>query len=77
MSAPSEIRTRVLALKGLRPGPLDDGGKLRDFTTAYSGGQEKILSIRLPVWVQLSLCDKAPRQCFPMLPAGWHAPQCG
>lgn len=24
--ASSEIRTRVLALKGLRPGPLDDGG---------------------------------------------------
>ena len=25
-SAPTEIRTLVLALKGLRPGPLDDGG---------------------------------------------------
>ena len=25
--APREIRTPVLALKGLRPGPLDDGGK--------------------------------------------------
>ena len=25
--APTEIRTPVLALKGLRPGPLDDGGK--------------------------------------------------
>ena len=25
-SAPTEIRTPVLALKGLRPGPLDDGG---------------------------------------------------
>ena len=24
--APTEIRTLVLALKGLRPGPLDDGG---------------------------------------------------
>ena len=24
--APKEIRTLVLALKGLRPGPLDDGG---------------------------------------------------
>ena len=38
-SAPTEIRTPVLALKGLRPGPLDDGGgvwlrqvKRRDFT---------------------------------------------
>ena len=25
-SAPTEIRTPVLALKGLRPSPLDDGG---------------------------------------------------
>lgn len=25
-SAPNEIRTRVLALRGLRPGPLDNGG---------------------------------------------------
>ena len=25
--APMEIRTPVLALKGLRPGPLDDGGR--------------------------------------------------
>ena len=24
-NAPSQIHTRVLALKGLRPGPLDDG----------------------------------------------------
>ena len=27
--APREIRTLVLALKGLRPGPLDDGGAQR------------------------------------------------
>lgn len=26
VGAPTEIRTPVLALKGLRPGPLDDGG---------------------------------------------------
>ena len=26
--APTRIRTEVLALKGLRPGPLDDGGML-------------------------------------------------
>ena len=32
--APTEIRTLVLALKGLRPGPLDDGGKRRNSTTA-------------------------------------------
>ncbi len=28
--APREIRTPVLALKGLRPGPLDDGGLFSD-----------------------------------------------
>ena len=38
-SAPTEIRTPVLALKGLRPSPLDDGGKLRDYTLATSKGQ--------------------------------------
>ncbi len=36
-----EIRTPVLTLKGLRPGPLDDGGLLRlgDFITPYLTGQ--------------------------------------
>ena len=29
VGAPTEIRTPVLALKGLRPSPLDDGGRLR------------------------------------------------
>ena len=29
--APREIRTPVLALKGLRPGPLDDGGIRQKF----------------------------------------------
>ena len=29
--APREIRTPVLALKGLRPGPLDDGGIRLEF----------------------------------------------
>lgn len=39
--APMEIRTPALALKGLRPGPLDDGGVLsgRDCNTAFSTGQ--------------------------------------
>jgi hypothetical protein len=36
--APTRIRTEVLALKGLRPSPLDDGGKPRDFTTATQEG---------------------------------------
>ena len=32
-SAPNEVRTRVLALRGPRPGPLDNGGgKRRNFT---------------------------------------------
>ena len=39
LGAPTEIRTPVLALKGLRPSPLDDGGELRDFTTAITTGQ--------------------------------------
>jgi hypothetical protein len=41
--APMEIRTPVLTLKGLRPGPLDDGGgnKRRDFTIPTLNGQGK------------------------------------
>jgi hypothetical protein len=39
--APTGIRTPVLALKGLRPGPLDDGGlsSVRDFTISPDAGQ--------------------------------------
>lgn len=33
-SAPTGTRTPVLALRGLRPSPLDDGGKRADFTIA-------------------------------------------
>ena len=39
MCAPTEIRTPVLALKGLRPGPLDDGGRRQDFITRRGIGQ--------------------------------------
>ena len=40
VSASTEIRTPVLALKGLRPGPLDDGGiNEQDFTRASPNGQ--------------------------------------
>ena len=39
LSAPMEIRTPVLALKGLRPGPLDDGGKRGDFIIPIMNGQ--------------------------------------
>jgi hypothetical protein len=38
--APREIRTLVLALKGLRPGPLDDGGNRGHSTIARANGQE-------------------------------------
>jgi hypothetical protein len=37
-----EIRTPALALKGLRPGPLDDGGlfpERQDFITGIQNGQ--------------------------------------
>ena len=34
-SAPTEIRTPVLALKGLRPSPLDDGGVLSERAEFY------------------------------------------
>ena len=38
--ASREIRTPVLALKGLRPGPLDDGGDNGgNFTKHYPQGQ--------------------------------------
>jgi hypothetical protein len=36
MSASREIRTPVLALKGLRPGPLDDGGNNGRYFTKHS-----------------------------------------
>ena len=39
--APTGIRTPVVALKGLRPSPLDDGGILKraDFITPLGNGQ--------------------------------------
>lgn len=41
--APTGIRTPVLALKGLRPSPLDDGGKCAVFITRFmgSGNEQK------------------------------------
>ena len=36
MCAPNEVRTRVSALRGLRPGPLDNGGgERRNFTISH------------------------------------------
>ena len=41
-SAPTGIRTPVLALKGLRPSPLDDEGKSeRDCNKPQGGKQEQ------------------------------------
>ena len=43
LCAPTGIRTPVVALKGLRPSPLDDGGihyqERADFIIAPAGGQ--------------------------------------
>ena len=45
--ASTEIRTPVLALKGLRPGPLDDGGvNERNSTIAWKFGQGNPLKDR-------------------------------
>ena len=40
-SAPTEIRTPVLALKGLRPGPLDDGGVQAGWILPSQGDEVK------------------------------------
>jgi hypothetical protein len=47
--APTGIRTLVLALKGLRPGPLDDGGM-----RLLSGGILPLLSSRVKEKYQIS-----------------------
>ncbi len=42
--APRGIRIPVLALRGPRPGPLDDGGKeRRDFIMPFGGRQRRFL----------------------------------
>ncbi len=59
-----EIRTPVLALKGPRPGPLDDGGKQNlpsceasglDFTISARHGQA-IQAGFLGIWANKSTC---------------------
>lgn len=54
-SAPTEIRTLVLALKGLRPGPLDDGGNFCCmiyqrvvYIASWMDCQAKLLGFSLP-----------------------------
>lgn len=52
LSAPTEIRTRVLALKGLRPSPLDHGGNRAIFYHCMRCGSslpEKLISIQIKV----------------------------
>ena len=43
LGAPTEIRTPVLALKGLRPGPLDDGGLFSGRILPSTGYQVKVI----------------------------------
>lgn len=54
--APTEIRTPVLTLKGLRPGPLDDGGvcffKRADCIIQLRVGQGKFVYLALYVLPQ-------------------------
>ena len=54
VSAPTEIRTLVLALKGPRPSPLDDGGKRADCIMRGEKGSSEIL---LRVGAQLVLSE--------------------
>ena len=40
--APYEIRTRVLALRGPRPRPLDERGELHHLSKCKDSGQDRI-----------------------------------
>jgi hypothetical protein len=48
--APREIRTPVLALKGLRPGPLDDGGEGQYSNITHFMGQGFYMPDFMPHW---------------------------
>jgi hypothetical protein len=66
--APTEIRTPVLTLKGLRPGPLDDGGlslRLLRGRCFYSG-QDFII----PLGNGQALNKANPRSFGSLMPAG-------
>ena len=73
--APTGIRTPVVALKGLRPSPLDDGGKLllerADFIIPSGNGQAFCLFFFLCAltdeteYIHLFPVDENPRTfCF-------------
>jgi hypothetical protein len=48
LRAPNGIRTRVTAVKGRCPRPLDDGDVLRlgNLTREYAGNQTRLLSVK-------------------------------
>ena len=48
--ASTEIRTPVLALKGLRPGPLDDGGARNILPDVINPVKKLVLSILLRIF---------------------------
>ena len=51
LRAPNGIRTRVTAVKGRCPRPLDDGDVLRlgNLTRDYAGNQTRLLSAKKPL----------------------------
>ena len=52
-SAPTEIRTPVLGLKGLRPSPLDDGGELAGGFYHWHGGTSMGFPLLALFWVSI------------------------
>ena len=51
-SAPTEIRTPVLGLKGLRPSPLDDGGDLAGGFYHWHGSTSMGFPLLALFWVK-------------------------
>lgn len=57
-NASTEIRTPVLALKGPRPGPLDDGGNGLNSTMGLGEGSTILASLRPSA--AISRCGDGP-----------------